>query len=101
MRQDFDAVTASPGTADGAPAQRWLDGVALHCGTCTNGRTCGGGGPVCGTGACTPITCAALDGSCGIIGDGCGGHVDCGMCAADQVCGAVGAPNQCQTIIVK
>jgi len=78
------------------------DGVVLHCGTCANGRTCGGGGPgVCGTGACTPITCAALDGSCGIIGDGCGGSVDCGMCAADQVCGAVGAPNQCQSIIVK
>ena len=78
------------------------DGAVQSCGSCTNGRTCGGGGPgVCGTGACTPITCASLDGSCGIIGDGCGGTVYCGTCKSGEACGGVDTPNQCQPIIVK
>jgi hypothetical protein len=77
------------------------DGVALNCGTCVNGRTCGGGGPgVCGTGLCVPRTCADVAASCGLIGDGCGGTVDCGTCPDDQHCGGGDVSNVCGTKIL-
>jgi hypothetical protein len=43
---------------------------------------------------CTPRTCEESDAHCGLIGDGCGGIVDCGLCPPGQACG-VGGPNQC------
>lgn len=74
------------------------DGLVLSCGTCTNGRTCGGGGTgVCGTGACVPRTCSELE--CGLIGDGCGGAVNCGQCAAGESCGGGDVPNTCALIL--
>lgn len=77
------------------------DGVVLDCGTCTNGRTCGGGGVgVCGTGLCTPRTCEDTGAACGLIGDGCGGTIDCGTCPGDQHCGGGGDANVCGTIIL-
>jgi hypothetical protein len=76
------------------------DGVVLHCGTCTNGRTCGGGGSgQCGTGACVPFTCAGLGLNCGIIGDGCGGTADCGPCQAGESCGGGDVGNQCALVL--
>jgi hypothetical protein len=32
------------------------------------------------SGACAPRTCSDGGGSCGIISDGCGGTIDCGLC---------------------
>jgi hypothetical protein len=33
---------------------------------------------------------------CGLIGDGCGGVLDCGPCTeAGESCGGAGVPNQC------
>ncbi|MCX5746186.1 MAG: hypothetical protein NT062_27225 [Proteobacteria bacterium] len=76
------------------------DGVVLHCGTCTNGRTCGGDGDGhCGTGACVPRTCRGLGFDCGIIGDGCGGTVDCGACDASETCGGAGVGNVCGLVL--
>jgi hypothetical protein len=77
------------------------DGVVLDCGTCTNGRFCGGGGiGVCGTGPCVPRTCADAGANCGILGDGCGGIVECGTCPANQRCGGSGMANVCGTAII-
>ncbi len=76
------------------------DGVALHCGSCGNGRTCGGGGPgVCGTFACVPRTCAAQGLNCGLIGDGCGGTADCGKCSPGETCGGGDVGNMCALIL--
>ncbi|MCP3143056.1 kelch repeat-containing protein [Pyxidicoccus sp. QH1ED-7-1] len=38
-------------------------------------------------GGCVPAVCAARDGLCGAVPDGCGGTLDCGPCG-DDVCGA-------------
>jgi hypothetical protein len=76
------------------------DGVVLSCGSCANGRTCGGGGPgVCGTFECVPRTCADQSLSCGLIGDGCGGTIDCGMCAPGETCGGGDVANVCALIL--
>lgn len=78
-------------------------GGKLECGECTQpGYSCGGRGieHVCGgdpdQGACTLNTCEQENGRyCGIVGDGCGGELDCGDCPAGQECGAAGLPNLC------
>lgn len=44
---------------------------------------------------CGLVTCASLNANCGLIGDGCGGTVDCGSCAAPQTCGGGGTQFQC------
>ncbi|HMI88029.1 MAG TPA: hypothetical protein VK550_28290 [Polyangiaceae bacterium] len=45
--------------------------------------------------ACPTSTCAPPNGRyCGVVGDGCGGSVDCGSCPSGQVCGAR-VPNVC------
>jgi hypothetical protein len=41
----------------------------------------------CGTGTCFPETCISLGKNCGNWGDGCGGVIACGTCAAGQTCG--------------
>ena len=43
----------------------------------------------------TPSTCTPLGATyCGVIGDGCGGALDCGACPGTQVCGSR-TPNVC------
>ena len=44
---------------------------------------------------CTKITCQQQNITCGPAGDGCGGQLDCGPCAAPQTCGGGGVPGQC------
>ena len=44
---------------------------------------------------CVPITCAHANAECGMIGDGCGGELDCGDCPPGQTCGGGGTPHQC------
>jgi hypothetical protein len=78
-------------------------GGVVQCGTCSGGKTCGGGGVhnqcgFSGTGsdACVKETCATQKLSCGQAGDGCGGTLSCGACAAPQICGGDPAkPGQC------
>lgn len=71
-------------------------GNKYDCGSCaTNpaGPNCGGAGPnKCGTGVCTPLTCAGL---CGQVSDGCGAILDCPGCPAPQICGGGGTANVC------
>ncbi|HMJ52841.1 MAG TPA: hypothetical protein VK540_12220 [Polyangiaceae bacterium] len=73
-------------------------GGTLDCGiTCdVPGYTCGGNGTpnVCGalpdSGACTPTECNHGEAGkyCGVVGNGCGGGIDCGGCPNGLVCGA-------------
>ncbi|MBI5547293.1 MAG: hypothetical protein HY901_25710, partial [Deltaproteobacteria bacterium] len=66
-----------------------------HCvGGCVAPETCSGGGvpAVCG---CTPTTCQASGAECGLVPDGCGGTLMCGLCGAPQSCGGGGVPNVC------
>jgi hypothetical protein len=77
-------------------------GGQMDCGMCTGGDTCGGGGisHVCGaapdSGTCNPTICTQASGKyCGVVGNGCGGQVDCGMCPSAQTCGGGGIPNVC------
>ena len=63
-------------------------------------QTCGGGGTPsqCGTpdaSACSPVTCAQQNLSCGPAGDGCGNQISCGSCPSGQACGGGGVPGQC------
>ena len=53
-----------------------------------------GGAPVDAT-VCTLVTCASSGASCGPIGDGCGGDVDCGTCTAPDFCGGDGTLFEC------
>ena len=81
-------------------------GGLLQCGTCTAPQTCGGGGfSKCGLPpgiapdggpifSCKPTTCADLGYACGPASDGCGALLQCGTCAAPEVCGA-GGFNKC------
>lgn len=75
-------------------------GGTVTCGTCAGTDTCGGGGMAfkCGSGGggpCTPLTCLSLGSNCGSSGDGCGGTLNCGTCAAGMACGAGGVAGVC------
>lgn len=75
-------------------------GNMLDCGGCTAPETCGGGGILgqCGTrdgGPCVPTTCAALGVTCGPVGNGCGGMIDCGSCTLPDTCGGGGVLGHC------
>src|SRR5689334_11105093 len=45
--------------------------------------------------SCVRQTCLQANATCGPIGDGCGGLIDCGTCASPTVCGGGGVPSQC------
>ena len=45
--------------------------------------------------SCTPTTCATHGFTCGLIGDGCGGSLNCGTCTGSTTCGGGGQPNVC------
>ncbi|HEY0710359.1 MAG TPA: hypothetical protein VGG33_26355, partial [Polyangia bacterium] len=47
-------------------------------------------------GACTPLTCTPAGGRyCGLIGNGCGDVMECGMCPGSMTCGAPNRPGVC------
>jgi hypothetical protein len=75
-------------------------GGVLECGDCTGGATCAGGGVanVCGGApGCIPVECTTEGGAqyCGVIGDGCGGLLDCAECADGMACGGDGVAHVC------
>jgi hypothetical protein len=79
-------------------------GGTIDCGTCASPYLCGGGGTPnrCGNPyaddagvVCKPQTCATANANCGLIGDGCGGTVNCGTCTSPDICGGGGVPSQC------
>lgn len=80
-------------------------GGLINCGSCALPEICGGAGVPgeCGNlgsnlndaGMCVPTTCAIAGATCGTIGDGCMGTLNCGGCSMGQVCGGGGVPYQC------
>ena len=48
-----------------------------------------------GSGGCGLVTCASQGATCGPVGDGCGGVIDCGQCMAPETCGGAGTLFQC------
>lgn len=104
----FDPPPCTPRTCEsvGAGCGFVADGCGdvVFCGDCSaTGQQCGGGGipNQCGGPAQSADACPALQGcndqgaSCGLAGNGCGGLIDCGSCAAPQTCGGAGVPSQC------
>lgn len=55
-----------------------------------DGRLLEDGGIPCGL-----VTCASAQATCGPIGDGCTGVIQCGSCPVPQTCGGGGVPSQC------
>ena len=51
--------------------------------------------PQDGGAPCGLQTCASQGATCGPIGDGCGGVVDCGACTAPETCGGGGTLFTC------
>ena len=41
------------------------------------------------------MTCASANATCGPIGDGCGGILNCGSCTLPETCGGGGVASQC------
>lgn len=83
-------------------------GDTLDCGTCPTGKQCqydavNGNRCVDSPTPCQPIgIVAACTGACGLVGDGCGGQLDCESsvmtaCPTGQSCGGAGVPGQCGT----
>ena len=78
-------------------------GQSIACGACPGDATCSGGatapGICIGGPSCPAITCTSAGSSakyCGIVGDGCGRALDCGMCASTEVCsGGLCVPANC------
>ncbi len=81
-------------------------GGVLSCGDCETGKVCNfaSTGNTCQMPpppACTPVGIAtACTGTCGKVGDGCGGTYDCESspmtaCPQGQTCGGAGVPGQC------
>jgi hypothetical protein len=46
-------------------------------------------------GGCGLNTCQSMGATCGPIGDGCGGVINCGTCMGHETCGGGGTPFQC------
>src|SRR5690349_8106931 len=44
---------------------------------------------------CSLQSCASVGATCGPIGDGCGGTIDCGTCTAPDTCGGGGTLFTC------
>jgi hypothetical protein len=84
---------AVPGTVPAAPG---AGGVSLPDAVAPASRDAGASGSGDG-GACQPASCTPLGGQyCGLIGDGCGGRLDCGSaCPMAQTCGGGGTKNLC------
>ncbi len=83
-------------------------GQVIDCGSCGNGEGCG----VVVSFQCDPVItgnvdecpaeitdCAAVSAECGLIGNGCGGTLDCGPCGGGEVCG-LNTPQVCGAVPV-
>jgi hypothetical protein len=76
-------------------------GQVLQCGPCPPGAMCimgqcsapppDAGPPLFDSGTCVPRTCQSSGASCGQVPNGCGMPIECGTCAAQEMC----ISNQC------
>jgi hypothetical protein len=87
-------------------------GGAVDCGSCPEGQTCGSkaafqcAAPLTGSDEECPArieSCTAVGAECGLVGNGCGGALDCGVCQEGELCGVdaaqtCGAAPVCQPL---
>jgi len=65
-------------------------GGVMDCGGCSGAQTCAATASRTSaaspdSGGCTRLSCNQMYGKyCGVVGDGCGGQMDCGACGADK-----------------
>ena len=62
-------------------------------GTGATGGASGNGNA--GSAGCAPTSCLAESKNCGVISDGCGQTLDCGVCSGNKTCGGGGLANVC------
>ena len=102
------AVVVADASCGAGADTRFAGGAGAASGPGNGGGTVTGSGGSSGDGLMLPdggdaatcaaaVTCASQGFDCGMASDGCGGQLDCGTCAATQVCGLQGAPNVCVT----
>lgn len=71
-------------------------GCGSNKGTPTDGQVVDTPAPdVDASPGCGLVTCASQNATCGPIGDGCGGVIDCGSCTAPETCGGGGTLFTC------
>ena len=89
---DTSLFYGEPGASkhDGGDSDGGGDSLDLSVNSMTDGPTTGSD-----DGGCGLATCASVGATCGLIGDGCGGILNCGSCTSPQSCGAGGALFQC------
>ena len=92
---------AQPSIAYGGNGGTGTD-TGAHGGTGTGkggdigiGNNAGTGGAMC-AGA---TTCEEQGVTCGPVGDGCGGIIECGDCPAGDTCGGGGIPGKCGSVV--
>ncbi len=73
----------SPCVSDCAGKECGPDYCGGFCGYCSSGHSCNydAGQCIADQPACTPLTCAEFGYNCGLYNNGCGGNMDCGVCA--------------------
>ena len=101
-------VHASACGGGGTGGEGGETGTSTKTGGSGGGTSTGLGGSIFVTpdggpdGACsTAVTCADMGASCGAIGDGCGGILECGDCTAPDTCGGSGMANVCGQFVCK
>jgi hypothetical protein len=82
-----NAGGAASGSSSNAGGNSGTGGLSLAGSGGSGGATCAGA-----------TTCAKAGVSCGPIGDGCGGILQCGTCAAGKTCGGGGTSGVCGTV---
>lgn len=89
------AVVFACGTSGDANVFPESSGLAEEAGTSPPGVFVTGEDAAAPAQNCKKLTCGDVKANCGLIGDGCGGIVDCGGCTDGQTCGGGGTPSQC------
>jgi len=72
-----------------------LSACGSKSGNKPDAQASGGDDSAVSTPGCGLVTCASQGATCGPVGDGCGGVIDCGTCTAPETCGGAGTLFTC------
>ncbi len=84
--------SASSSSSSGTSSSSTTSSSASSTSSSSSTSSCSSGG------GCVPKTCAEQGFNCGVVGDGCAGLLDCGVCTSTcalVTCGGGGQPNVC------